>query len=249
MTADIMSKELSPDQLAFYFKCEGGVGADALGKFMQRAATVAKREGVNLQVLATRDGSLAIIARVVKRSGSAVGSEFGATPLKTSAATTVLVTAVVAAISHAMSPDSDIVTPLAKAGARLVEENGITSIELVTKENTIQIMDHDRAISVLCRSKSVKIESVHSFISATPVVEAELMAHKALEGMLAGTVLVVAGKLYFGPDDYRYLVPIDFSSNFDGEGLVSGGNYRVRGKIIFRGSSPDHIIINSASQT
>ena len=248
MTADDVSRELGSDQLAFYFDCEGGIDADVLGKFLQRAATVARGKDANLQVLVARDGSLAIIVRVLKRSRSAVGKEFGAAPIQTSAAATVIVASVAAAISYAMNPDSGMTTPLAKAGAELVEERGIKSIELVTKDSTILIMDRDRAINILHRSTSTRIESVPSLMRDLSLVEADLMAVRAFEGMLIGTVLVVDSELHFRPEGYRYLIPMNFPSNYDGRDLVSGKAYRIRGHIKFRGLAPDLIVINSASQ-
>ena len=90
MASEELSRRLQDDEFAFYFSGGTGVVAHELGDFLVRAATVARRNGAELRVIALEPGSLAVVMRPIKRSGAAVGHEFRKSPIPASAASVAL---------------------------------------------------------------------------------------------------------------------------------------------------------------
>lgn len=234
--------QLRPDELAFYFRSEEGVDALELGVFLQRAATVARSRGADLRVTATREGSLAVILRAVRKSSIAKNArkEFTKAPIATTAAGAGLVGMVAGAIIYAMSPNTGKATPLAKAGADVVEQSHVTEIHVVTLNKTTVVMDEIRARQVR--------EVVHRRKRRIPALsrpEVQELIGYAREGSLSGAVLDVGGELHFRPDGYRYLVPIDPRSEA-AEELFPDAHFQVRGEVTTHHGQPNTIIIHSA---
>lgn len=142
MTSIVDGLTLQPDELAFHFAGDGGVDVDALSNFLRRASTVAKGRGAELRAVGLRDGSLVVKLRVIAKSKIAqnASKKFVADPLDGAVKVTALVGAVAGAIIWMMSPAGGD-TPVAKAGAQIVEEHNVTQISIVTNNDTTVIMD------------------------------------------------------------------------------------------------------------
>ncbi|MBY6137630.1 hypothetical protein KUV61_17475 [Nocardioides marinus] len=244
---------LAPDELAFYFACVDGVEASALGSFLSRASTVAKRKGADLHITATHNGSLVVVARAAKRGGSTVGKEFASSPMQTAAATTVVVGIVVAGINNAVSSDNKEISPLAKACIALIEEHEIEKIQLVTAETTTLLMDKEKASLIAPNSRSSMFEIADElprtvlFPTATDVdLKLRTLFQKGLSGDLTGIAIYAGPDLHFRPDGHRYLVPVEYSSNYDGVKLSPSKHYRVRGAIKFHDGVPERIEVEAA---
>jgi len=236
---------LSSDEFAFYFSGDAGVEAHELGIFLQRASTIAKREGAELRIIATRHGSLAVIFRTLRRSRvtRAVQKEFSESPIRTTGAAAGLVVIVVGAIAAAMTPNSERTTPLAKAGAELVVECQVNSIEIVTIDRTITVMDRDSAQIIRYSERSRKEQN-----RVVGPHEVRNLIDHATRGTLSGSVLNVDGELHFRPDGHRYLVPIDLSLSEARDEIYAEAHFRVFAQILTRNGQPDLIIIHSATR-
>ncbi|RVA06543.1 hypothetical protein [Mesorhizobium sp. M7A.F.Ca.US.001.02.1.1] len=232
--------ELASDQFAFYFLGEAGVEANELGTFLQRAATVARREGAELRVAAIEAGSLAVIIRAVRlaRAANAIRDEFSATPIKTTAATAALVTLVVGALVRAMSPETS--QPLAKAGAEMVEKRQVERIEIRTHDETIVVMDPDRAIQVRQVMQEPKGPRL------LPATEVSRLMEEGREGKLTGRSVEVDGEVHFRPDGYRYLVPVNMSSEA-AAALIPGVHFQISADLLTHNGQPDSILIHKAT--
>lgn len=237
--------DLRPDEFAFYFRSELGVEAHELGVFLQRAATVAKRQGAELRVSATRPGSLAVILRALRKSPTAraAQNEFAKAPVATTAAGVALVGAVVGAILYAMSPQPGRVTPLAKAGAEVVEKCHVEQIEVITINKSTVVMDQDRARRV---REIQRVERRRS--PALPPRDVQMLVSAARKGLLSGSVVEVEGELHFRPEGYRYWVPIDMARSEAAEELYPQAYFRVHADLTTLAGQPDTIIIHSATR-
>ncbi|PBB31252.1 hypothetical protein [Mesorhizobium sp. WSM3882] len=231
--------ELESDQFAFHFLGEVGVEANELGIFLQRAATVARREGAELRVAAIEPGSLAVIIRAVRltRAANAIRDEFGTTPIKTTAAAAGLVALVVGALVKAMSPDAS--QPLAKAGAEMVERWQVERIEIRTQDETIVVMDPDLASQV---RQVMQAEKGPRLLQAT---EVRRLMEDGRVGKLTGRAIEVEGEVHFRPDGYRYLVPVNESSEAAAV-LVPGVHFQISADLLTRNGQPDTILIHKA---
>jgi hypothetical protein len=149
---------------------------------------------------------------------------------------------VATAIAYAMSPDAGQVTPLAKAGAEIVEQCDIEQIQIVTNQETIVVMDEERARRVREIARAQKRGS--PVLSAPDV---QKLIGSAREGSLSGEVIDVAGELHFRPDGYRYLVPIDARQS-NAEEIYPDAHFRVKADLSTHRGQPDMIIIHSATQ-
>lgn len=232
---------LQVDEFAFYFHSKAGVEAAELGLFLQRAATVARRRGAQLNVTAIRSGSLAVIIQAVASSpiGQATVHEFLQAPVTTTASAVTIVGAVIGAIVYAMSPDAAGATPLGKAGAAAIETGSIDRIELVTISRTIVIMDTERA---------ERVRDVQRWRDERPRMNApmvERLIHEARAGALTGTIIDVAGELHFRPHGHRYLVPMEFTDEYTAGHANPGRQYRVRANLLTFGGQPNLIVILS----
>ncbi|QPO08271.1 hypothetical protein [Sulfitobacter sp. B30-2] len=245
MTVLQIQEQLNADELAFYFESENGVEAASLGKLLQRAATIAKKSGADLQVVALRDGSLGVVFRPIGRSIKAAGKEFKRSPVATTAAAAVLSTQIYNAILNAMAPELLNPTPLAKAAAEVVISGEALSIEIVSSDETKLIMDLTLAAK-LQRSEAVNRPQIfaqsESRVSSRDLVE---LAEHAIEGTLSGEVIDVSGNLHFRPDGHRYLVPVERSRTATIP-LIDSKHYKVRGEILFEGGLPELIEIYEA---
>jgi hypothetical protein len=237
--------QLRPDEFAFYFQSEAGVEAHELGVFLQRAATVARGKGAELRVSATKPGSLAIILRAARKSPTteAAGKEFAKAPIATTAASVALAGAVAGAIIYAMNPQPGQVTPLAKAGAKVIEKCHVQQIEVITVDKSIVVMDQDRAQRVRQIQRVERRRSLE-----LPPREVQMLIGAAREGMLSGGVVDVEGELHFRPDGYRYLVPINMDRSEAAEDLYPQAHFRVRADLRTLDGQPDTIIIHSATR-
>ncbi len=236
-SADILN--LQSNNLAFLFDSDVGVRAADLGQFLQRASTVSRNAGVELYVVGLREGSLAVVARVMRKGAQAGIEEFKSSPIRTTASAAALVGMVTAALVAAMTPRPGYVSPLAKAGAGLVEDHSVTQISLITTNSTTIIMDEQRAADV----RKLEVERPYD---ALPPADVRRLIASARTGDLSGTVLLVDGELHFRPDGFRYLVPIDHSGNA-ASGLVRPGQHLVVwGELLLRDLQPDLLAIRDA---
>lgn len=231
---------LGPNDLAFVFDSNVGVNAADLGAFLQRASVVSRRAGADLYVVGLHEGSLAVVAKAVRRGakalGNAVADEFQATPVKTTAGA--LAAVVSTAIITAMIPQPGKVSPVAKAGAALVENHNVSQISLLTVNQTTLIMDESRAAEVR--------EFDHAAMSDRPLLpDVRRLISRASEGNLSGTVTLVEGELHFRPDGFRYLVPIDYLVR-PPAAVQPGRHLIVSGEIVLRDSLPDSLVIHDA---
>jgi hypothetical protein len=227
---------LEPNDLAFVFDSDVGVSAADLGLFLQRASTVSRGAGVDLYVVGLREGSLAVIAKALRKGAQAGIEEFKSSPIRTTAAVVSLATAAVAA---AMIPRPGHVSPLAKAGAALVEHHSVAQISLITMNSTTIIMDERRAAEV----RRFEGEKQHGDL---PSPEVRRLIASAASGDLAGTVLLVDGELHFRPDGFRYLVPIDRTTGALPQLVQAGRHLRVWGQLLLRDSQPDMLVVRDA---
>jgi hypothetical protein len=236
--------DLAPDEFAFRFDTEFGVEADEVAAFLQRAATVARRTGADLRVVGVREGSLVIKLRAVAK---AAGKEFKKTPLA-GTASVFAIGGVIYAIVHAMIPSHTSITPLARAGAQIVEQHQVKTIEVITVNQTFLVMDETRAAQIRMLDEHLKHrgrapapgESISSFDD----VDVPRLVQAAKQGALSGEVLEVEGELHFRPAGFRFLVPIDAAPDIAGA-LQAGKHVRIAGQVITRNGQPDRLIVES----
>jgi hypothetical protein len=239
MATTAAALNLEPNNLAFVFDSEIGVSAADLGLFLQRASTVSRRAGVDLYVIGLHEGSLAVVARALRKGGQAGIDEFRSSPIRTAASAAALVGMATAAIAAAMIPRPGDVSPLAKAGAGLVEHHSVTQISLVTTNRTTIVMDEKRAAEVRM------LESERHY-DALPSPDVRQLMASAINGNLSGTVLLVDGELHFRPDGFRYLVPVDRSAAALPEVVRPGRHLVVWGQLLLRNTQPDMLVIREA---
>ena len=241
---------LDPDQFAFYFQGEVGVDARDLGTFLQRAATIAGRQGAVLHVTGIRPGSLAVIIRTLKKkakkTAKAAGDEWKKAPVSTTAAGSGMAAAVVGAIIYAMQPSSG-PTPIARAAADVVEQHGIQRIEVITINQNVVVMDPVRAQRVreMERNQARRMEVP---MLAPPREEIRQLVDAGRQGVLTGHVVAIHGKLYFCPDGHSFYVPIQTALLDPGEEIYAEAHFRVRGKLVMVRGQPDSIIVYNAER-
>jgi hypothetical protein len=239
--------ELSPDEFAFYFDSKNGVAATELGRFLQRAATVARGQGAELHVIGLRFGSLEVVIKAISKSKFTKNAkkEFEKGPIATSAAGAALVGAVVSAIIFATNSDTP--TPLAKSAAHLIEQTSVTQIQIVTVNQKVVIMDIEGAKQI--RALEISNEGGHKLLSESrfaslPSPEMRRLSAEMEEGNLTGWIGEFDGELHFRPDGYRYSAPIDL--RFAKTKHLSAGRYRVRGDLLLKAGRPDEFVILTA---
>ncbi|CAL1690587.1 hypothetical protein MMB232_00716 [Brevundimonas subvibrioides] len=240
MATSADSLNLSQNDLAFVFDSEVGVDASDLGLFLQRASVVSRRAGAELYVIGLQEGSLAVVARVVRKGVKAAGEEFKSSPIRTAASGLTLVTAVGVALGLAMTPKAGQVTPLAKAGAALVHEHSVKQISLISIHRTTVIMDQHQAEEV----RRLQSEPSHDSQAGQDV---RRLIASARSGELSGTVLDVRGELHFRPDGFRYLVPVDRIPQGLAQIIRPNAHITVWGEVLLRDRLPDLLIIRDAS--
>lgn len=234
--------DLGADTFAFCFRGERGVEASDLGIFLQRAATVARREGAEIRITAFEHGSLAVVLQAIKQSpvSRAIRGEFKRTPIQATAASAVLVTAVVTALAKAMSPASGKAEPLAKAGAEIVEQQQVEQIEIITLNQTIVVMDRERAAKVREMNRRRKRPRL------LPENDVRALMESGRTGNLTGLAVDVAGDLHFRPDGYRYLVPVDMRTSEAAEKLFPGERFKITADLMTLDGQPDTIVVHGA---
>jgi hypothetical protein len=185
---------------------------------------------------------LAVILKAVKKSKivQAAKDEYLKAPIDATVKVTALVGSVVAGITWAMSPSGADVTPLAKAGAEIVEQHQVNQIQIVTIDNTIVVMDEERAREV----RRIEREKRRPSRLRLPY-EVQSMIEDARFGTLAGSILPVDGDLHFRPDGYRYLVPVDMANSWKADQIFPGDHIKVAGEIVTIDGQPDSLIIHS----
>lgn len=235
--------DLQPDQFAFIFRGDRGVNADDLGNFLRRAATVARHRGAELQVVALQHGSLVVVIKAVAKSAK---REFFKAPVATTASGLGIVSAVTAAIIAAMSLANG-PTPLAKAGADLVEAKTVQEIQIVTVNQTIVLMDEGQAKAL--RSLEAKPKrNVKERLTSAASSRAEViqLVDQGRKGSLFGEVHLAAGELVFRPAGFRYFVPIELAAAVTDDQLKPGHSYQVTADILTNLGQPDRIVIHEA---
>jgi len=230
--------DLGPDEFAFHFKTGAGVDADALATFLKRAATVARRSGGELRVVGVHEGSLDVVLKAIKKGAA---KEYAEKPIDTTIKTSAFVTAIVAGIIHLMSPQQSGDTPIAKAGADIIESNEVSEISIVTNEQRHVVMNP--AIAKLVREVREELHLLdgppENLRLSAPVAG---LLRDVRSGELSGETSVVKGELHFRPDGYRYWVPV-----VESDLLKPGARYRLSGHIALKGNQPDRIIIDGAT--
>lgn len=258
MAALAQTLDLGPDQFAFHFETDSGVGADALATFLQRASTVARRQGGELRVIALRDGSLSVIIEAIKKSKLAKNAknEFEEKPIEKTIAISGFTAGIVWAIVTAMSPAKSGDTPINKSGADIVEKCAVTQISVVTNQSQTVVMDEGIARAV--REAEAQRHQHHSRrrLGSEPMMAIEgprqslpdyhAADEHARHGKLIGKVILADDRLFFGPNEYRFLVPIDVTNGGDMQALKPGEHYQVVGEIKFVQGQPDSIVIEAA---
>ena len=234
--------DIKPDELALYFHTNAGVGADDLGTFLKRAATVARREGAEIRVIGFEHGSLAVLLKTIKKSKvyKAAKKEFLSAPIKTTKEATLLVGAVAGALIWAFNVDDQVTTPLARAGLAVREECAVTQIDLVTVDNIYVLLDDEKAEKLERANQNER-----SQIKADRYLQA---SEDALRGTLEGSVVDIENELHFRPDGFRFLVPIDLNRSEAHEDLFPKAHFRIRGELVTHNGRPDSIIVHSATR-
>lgn len=236
--AGINGMTLGDDEFAFHFDTERGIDAQRLGVFLQRAAKVARDNGANLRIVAIEEGSLDVVARVTKAAAKKVGDEFAANPVKTSAASSVLVGLVIKGLAMVMAPAESGATPLGKAGAEIVEKERVQSITIISQGGQVIVMDPAIADEVRRAEQGRRVPELPSYRETQRMI--------ANGGEITGFVAEMDGDLYFRPDGHRFAVPIDMQTSEAADVLYPGSNYRVRGELILRRERPYVLIVSSA---
>lgn len=230
---------LSNDEFTFHFDTQRGINAQRLGVFLQRAAKVARDNGADLRIVAIEHGSLDVVARVTKASVRKVGDEFAANPVKTTAAGSVLVGLVIKGLVSVMAPSESGATPLAKAGAEIVEQEAVQSITIVSQTGHVIVMDPAIAEQVRQAERGYQAAALPSYRETQKMI--------ADGGELSGLVAEMNGELYFRPDGYRFAVPIDMRNSEATYNLYPGAHFRVRGEMILRRGRPYSLIVSAAT--
>ncbi|MGS0648552.1 hypothetical protein ACU81Q_13095 [Komagataeibacter melomenusus] len=152
----IKNIELKPDEFALYFAGNQGVDLDALANFLKRVSSVARRHGGELVIVGLHEGSLVVKLRAIARSKIAQNAikEFSDKPIDGSVKVTGQIAAIAGAIIWLMSPTKD-VTPIAKAGAEIIDKHQITEISVVTNEKITVVMNEAIAKKI---KKSMRLE-------------------------------------------------------------------------------------------
>lgn len=248
MTTTALGFKLAADEFAFHFDSKNGVTATELGRFLQRAATVARGQGADLQVVGLRDGSLDVLLKAVARSKFTKNAkkEFEKAPVGTTAAGVALVGAVVSALIFATSSDKP--TPLAKSAADVIEQTTVTQIQVVTIHQNVVIMDVEGAKQVraleLQHADGPKLLPGASDLARLPSPEMRRLTTEMEKGSLTGWIGTFGGELHFRPDGYRYSAPVDL--RFANAGSVPAGRYRVKGDLLLKAGRPDEFVILTA---
>jgi hypothetical protein len=244
MASGSLQSTLGEDEFAFHFQSDAGVDAKDLGIFLQRAATVAGGAGAQIRIVGIQDGSLDVIVRTLGKIKvpQNVRDEFQATPIKTTAASIALTATVVALISHAMSPAGSAPTPLAKAGADIVEHRNVNQIQIITINKNVVIMDHDRVRQIRA------MEQRGARRELLPSTEVRSLVDKAQNARLTGAVVDVEGELHFRPDGYKYLVPLQSNLLRASEELYAGGHFQIGGELFTRNRQPELLVVRTATE-
>lgn len=232
---------LQPDEFAFHFATNVGVDADALATFLKRAATVARRGGAELRVVGMREGSLDVVIRAIRKGAK---KEFLEKPIDTTIKSSLFLTGIVVGIIHAMSPTSG-GTPIANAGAAIVEDHPVTQITVVTNDDSVVVMDEGIAKELReAREQQKLLEGPDEAPRLSAPVAG--MLRDARSGDLSGETSIVTGELHFRPDGYRFWVPVDENPVTADNALRPGGRYRVSGHIALIEGQPDRIVVDRA---
>lgn len=242
MAAITEELRLRPDEFVFRFETAVGVDADALATFLKRAATVARRSGGELNVVGLREGSLNVVVRAVKKGAK---KEFNEKPIDTTIKVSLFVSGIVAGIIHMMSPVLSGPTPIAKAGADVIENHQVTQIAIITNEGRTLVMDQRIANEV---REAEKRDYLLDGPETAPRLSAPVagMLRDARSGDLVGETSTIKGELHFRPKGYRYWVPVDENSDNGSGSLRTGANYRVSGHIAVIDGQPDRIVVDRA---
>lgn len=249
----IKNIELKPDEFALYFAGNQGVDLDALANFLKRVSSVARRHGGELVIVGLHEGSLVVKLRAIARSKIAQNAikEFSDKPIDGSVKVTGLIAAIAGAIIWLMSPTKD-VTPIAKAGAEIIDKHQITEISVVTNEKITVVMNEAIAKKIKKKHEIRAVGRASEKSQITKIVknqynlpEIEIMVKDAHQSNLTGEVALVGDAFHFQPDGYHYWVPIYMRPSSSVQ-LHPGERYRIGGQIKTLNGQPDQIIAASA---
>lgn len=214
--------------------------ADELGRFLQRAATATRREGIELRVVGIGTGSLLVKLRAFKAGARAAGlaakKEARENPLRTGFGAMGAAGAA-SVLLGALSPHLDQVTPLASEAAKIVHEQHVTSIRIITIDSDVEVMNPEIANDVRRKEQLSK--------RLRPGSARELAVR--LEDEISGEVVEIRGGLHFRPDGFRFIVPIELSSEYLDAPPRPYDRYLLRGKLNMRRGQPDYISVYEAT--
>lgn len=231
---------LSLNEFAFYFQSEGGIDAADLGAFLQRAAVVAGRRGVEIRVLAIEPGSVLVRMKAwAKKTGEKIAKEWNKQPIATTAGAVTLGAIAVQAITTAMGSAAP--NPVQKAGADVIIDNHVETINVITPHKVIPLMDREKAQRVRERAR-------HAGSDVEEISDVRRIARGLDEGLLSGSFTLADGDPYFRPDGYQYLVPAKFIKGADFQHALQGGRFMIRGHLETHKGLPDYIVIYDMSQ-
>jgi hypothetical protein len=158
-----------------------------------------------------------------------------------------IVGAVVGAIVWAMHSANP--TPLAKAGADVVEHCHIEQIDIVTIDQRTVIMDEASAQDVREAERRQREIPRLTDEREMPLLMAPEVRKFSLEverGIITGSIDYAAGELHFRPDGYRYFVPVAFGRGTFQQQTLKPGRYRISGTLETQDGYPDEILVRSA---
>lgn len=243
-TAQIQS-QLRSDELAVYFDASAAIDLKRFSDFLLRANTVAKSKGFILGVSSVDPGSVKVVLRVLKKVKKAAWKEFEGSPIATTSsalsAVSIVATAIIASCSMI---ESGQVTPVAKATAKIVAEDEVTCVQVITRETRVTIMEGDRAARTEALSSSEELKFRRT--SGQPALErtdfTKMKIEAASRDGIDGKVVDVNGSLHFRPKGYKFLVPISEDSPSLSQ-LEANKRYNVKGEIEMLDQFPDNIRI------
>lgn len=244
--------ELRPDELAFHFAGDEGLAIEVLFNFLRRASTIAGRNGAELRVVGLLEGSLLVKLRAIPVSKMAqnAGRKFVDDPLGEAGKVTVLVGGIAAALIWAFGQGA---TPIAKAGAEIVDKHQVTQISVVTNNNVTVVMNEPiagnvRAHQELARGRSAIIRHHRAEAPATTLAEMPQLATISEDfrrGRLTGAVAPFRDAMHFQPDGFHFSVPVYMIPGLHVQ-LVPGARYRVGGSIEMLDGQPDRLVVEAA---
>lgn len=246
-----------PDQFALYFDTDQGIEIRELANFLNRLSTVTRGVGAEVRVVGIYPGSLTVLFKAAARSKVArnAASRFVDDPVDATTKASALVILVVGAIAGAVAYFEGAPPPAAKAGAQLITNGTTNTIQIVTGDKTIVIMDSSIADHVQKADRERRADSIGAApdrVLSSPETRIRLpdlseTMDAAKQGKLVGVVRDLDGLLYFKPDGYAYMVPVEGGDRGFAR-VLGGARYRVTGEITTKDGFPNTLKVRWAEK-